>query len=75
MSAEEEVHEIMDSLGNVRQLHPSTPAELRRDDRGSVGVLVRVHPTGHHRGSRSGSSSIERRKCHRGDVRPGRLTR
>ena len=33
------------------------------EDRGSVGVVVRVHPTGHHRGSRSGRSSIERIYC------------
>ena len=50
-------------------------ARSRRAPHGSVGVLVRVHPTGHHRGSRSGRSSIERRMCHRGHVRPGRLTR
>ena len=47
----------------------------RVEHRGSVGVLVGVHPTGHHRGSQSGRSSIERRMCHRGQVRPGRLTR
>ena len=35
----------------------------RVEHRGSVGVLVRVHPAGHH-GSRSGRSSIERRMCH-----------